>query len=118
MKINLLAVVALLLVAMSALADERIQIVETRPPTLPVDAPKAPLVAENDNSWLGVVPIWSGQSKDIRAGFWMATTTKAMLFHIVVSGRKQNNPYHERNLWRGDCIYLSLNCATMPLPMN
>jgi|GEM_PF-5989799 len=86
-----------------------VEIVPVAQSALMANVPRAPLVKENDESWFAGEPVWSGQAKDISAKFWMATTTGSFLFRIVVSGPIHGNSFHERNLWRGDCIYLSLN---------
>ena len=91
------------------MADDGIGVVALTPDALPTDAPKASLVAEQDDSWYKGEPLWSGQSKDIAARLWMAITKQTMLLHIVVNDPKHENSYHERNLWRGDSIYLSFD---------
>ena len=74
-------------------ADVTIEEMELTAPR-PDTSLKAPLVAENDNSWTAQVPLWTGRSRDLAAHFWMATTTKAFLFRVVVDTPRQENPYH------------------------
>ena len=112
---NLFVMVLLILSSVASGADLTIEELKSAV-TRPAVSLKAPLVAENDDSWTAQAPLWTGQSKNITAKFWMATTTKAFLIRILVTDPKQENPFHERNLWRGDCIYLSINARNDATP--
>ncbi|MBI5723936.1 MAG: dienelactone hydrolase family protein [Planctomycetes bacterium] len=92
-----------------ASAPSGITIERLAPATGPADAPQLPLAADGDDLWLSGKPAWEGKSKGIAAKIWIAATEKAFLFRVVVNDDKHENPYHERNLWRGDCIYISLD---------
>ncbi len=71
--------------------------------------PLLPMVDDQNDSWWQGRPVWEAQSRNIGATFWAAASPTAFRFHVVVHADKQTNSYHERNLWRGDCIYISLD---------
>lgn len=94
----------------------KLEIREVTPAPVPAGAPVTPLVQAGDASWCVGKPIWSGQSKDVGARFWMATTTHELLIRVTVTSPRQSNPYHERDLWRGDCLYVSLDARNDTTP--
>ncbi|MDX2109426.1 MAG: alpha/beta hydrolase-fold protein [Verrucomicrobiota bacterium] len=57
----------------------------------------------------GTEPLFTVSDEDIEARGWFATGDDGLGFHIVVRDPVQNNEFNERNLWRGDCVYLSFD---------
>jgi hypothetical protein len=103
------AVAALVGVSVSAGSPE----LRLEPISLPAagaSAPKLALVpAADDASWREGRPIWEAKKGEVGAKLWLATTRDALLLHVVVEDPKQSNSYHERNLWLGDCLYVSID---------
>jgi predicted esterase len=54
-------------------------------------------------------PTFTTSAGDVSSRGWVAVTSRGLRFRIVVTDPEHSNPYHERNLWRGDCIYVSLD---------
>src|SRR5689334_20992501 len=80
-------------------------------PASPPD-PAAPQIPFTDNEgrfWEGARPLWSGTSEDVRAELCAASTISGLRFHAVVNSPARPNTFSGRNLWRGDCIYISLD---------
>jgi len=71
--------------------------------------PELKLVAKADESWYSTEPVWQGVSGEISAKAWIATTVDELLFHIVVTDPEQKNDFHERSLWRGDSVLISID---------
>ena len=71
--------------------------------------PQIPFVKEGDTAWQSAVPFCAEQVKDVAAQAWMAVTRDAFLFHIVVHKDTQTNPNHGHDIWKGDCLYISLD---------
>lgn len=70
---------------------------------------RIPCVTGDDASWYAGSPTMNVTNKDISAKGWIAITRDDLLFHVEVVDPEHNNEYHERNLWRGDCIYISVD---------
>jgi predicted esterase len=76
------------------------------------DLPKIPLIKdEKDESWHGEKqpPVGEAKSDHAKVQCWVASTHDSLLFHVEVVGPPHENAFHERNLWRGDCLYLRID---------
>ena len=98
---------AFLLLSGAATAGE-FRIEELREPK-PANGPSIPLVTAKDPFWESGKPVWEETSLDISVKCWIATTKQAIRFHVVIGDPVHSNEFHERTLWMGDCIYISLD---------
>lgn len=53
-----------------------------------------------------MLEIFSLRDLDVAAKGWALAQRDGLRFRVEVESPRQENPFHERNLWRGDCIYL------------
>lgn len=106
---NLAAVVSVFGL-MSSVAAAAVTIGQ-QPATQPAAGmPSLPWIAgQQDTAWRDGKPVWEGKSNGVSGKVWIGCGQDSFCFHIVVNAPTQNNPYHERNLWRGDCVYIAIN---------
>ena len=105
----MLAVAALLGVGASVGSPE-LRLEPLSMPAAGAGVPKLPLVqAADDASWRVGRPVWEATKGDVSVKLWLATTRSSLLLHLVVQDPEHSNNFHERNLWRGDCVYVSID---------
>ncbi|MDX2111220.1 MAG: alpha/beta hydrolase-fold protein [Verrucomicrobiota bacterium] len=54
-------------------------------------------------------PLFTLSDEAIAASGWICAGDAGIGFHLVVRDPVQNNEFSARNLWRGDCVYLSFD---------
>jgi hypothetical protein len=59
--------------------------------------------------WRTDAPVWKSELEDISVNAWAAVTLLSLRFHVVVNDPEHKNDFHERNIWKGDSIYISLD---------
>ncbi|MFW5829941.1 MAG: hypothetical protein ACOCXA_06735, partial [Planctomycetota bacterium] len=72
---------------------------------MPADVSVIP-AADADGTVRGA-PLWSAAAGGIAARLWLTHAPDGLLVRVEVDDPEQENAYHGRNLWRGDCIYIS-----------
>jgi predicted esterase len=102
-----LCILSALLLAPVVSADLRIVPMDAA--AVPVDAPVLPSVESQAAFWETRPALWEATTGEISVRTWIAANPRALRLHLVVKDPEHSNPYHERNLWRGDCIYVSLD---------
>ena len=112
---RILTALVLILIAAPALSDEfRIEQLPAR--EYGKKLPTIQLTTPGDATWMSAKPLWKGNNDTISAKLWMATTANALLFRVEVQDPIHNNDYQKRYLWRGDCIYLSIDARDDTAP--
>ena len=64
---------------------------------------------EDEEYWEDSPPLWTGKATNISASAWAAQTTNGLLLHVEVADPNFANAFRERNIWRGDCLYVALD---------
>lgn len=106
---SLIPVVSLLALATAFASAQGLQIEQVELPAAPEGAPDLKLVAEGNTSWTQGDPAWQTKSGNVSASGWFAQTRDGLLARVIVKDPEHNNEYHERNIWRGDCIYIAID---------
>ncbi len=105
----LLAALLVLLAALPLWAADAVKVTPVEPASSEDEAKAIPYVGAGETFCQESQPTFTTASGDVSSKGWVAVTSRALRLHLVVKDPQHSNEYHERNLWRGDCIYVSLD---------
>jgi hypothetical protein len=76
---------------------------------LPAGIPTLPLLAPGAAAWPQGPPTWQAAGRAVTVAVWLAATPTGLRLHADVFDPVQTTNFAERNLWRGDCLYVGID---------